>query len=121
MKKIAFLPLLVIVLSSVFFFHSFILQGKLPIPSDTIEVLYHPFIDYSIKHFPTGVPVKNFLMTDPIRQQYPWRWLAVSLEKRGQFPLWNPYSFAGTPLLANFQTAAFYPLNIFLLILPFSF
>ncbi|MGE3909347.1 MAG: YfhO family protein [Chloroflexota bacterium] len=28
---------------------------------------------------------------------------------RGQLPLWNPYLFAGTPYLANPQTAVFYP------------
>lgn len=121
MNKKAFLPLIIIVLSCLFFFHSFLLHGKFPIPSDTILVLYHPFIDYSVKHFPNGVSVKNILITDPVRQQYPWRWLAISLEKQGQFPLWNPYSFAGTPLLANFQTAAFYPLNILLFLFPFSF
>jgi hypothetical protein len=121
MKKNVFLPLIIIVLLVFFFFNSFFLQGNLPIPSDTIEVLYHPFIDYSATHFPNGVHVKNILITDPVRQQYPWRWLAVSLEKGGQLPLWNPYTFAGTPLFANFQTAAFYPLNILLFILPFSF
>ncbi len=120
MKKITFLPLLILILFSLFFFHSFFSLEKLPIPSDTIVGLYHPFIDYSVRHFP-GVPVKNSLITDPVRQQYPWRWLAISLEKQGQFPLWNPYSFAGTPLLANFQTAAFYPLNIILFISPFFF
>src|SRR6185437_11092656 len=120
MKKIAYLTLLVIVLLVLFFFHSYILQGELPIPSDTIVTLYHPFIDFAAKHFPNGVPVKNILITDPVRQQYPWRWLAVSLEKYGQLPLWNPYSFGGTPLMANFQTAAFYPFNLLLLILPFS-
>src|SRR5579859_2481553 len=121
MNKNAFLPLIIIVLYSFSFFHSFLLEGKLPIPSDTIIGLYHPFIDYATKHFPNGVPVKNILITDPVRQQYPWRWLAVSFEKSGEFPLWNPYNFAGTPLLANFQTAAFYPLNILLFIFPFSF
>jgi uncharacterized membrane protein YfhO len=40
--------------------------------------------------------------------------------KKGQLPTWNPYSFSGTPLLANFQTGAFYPLNILFFILPFT-
>ncbi|HEY4876451.1 MAG TPA: YfhO family protein, partial [Puia sp.] len=96
------------------------MQGKLPIPSDTIVGLYHPFRDLYAKEYPNGIPYKNFLITDPVRQQYPWRFLAVSLEKAGQLPLWNPYSFGGTPLMANFQTAAFYPLNILLFIFPFS-
>jgi hypothetical protein len=39
----------------------------------------------------------------------------MDMIKNGQFPLWNPYSFSGTPLFANVQTAAFYPLNILFL------
>ncbi len=68
-----------------------------------------------------GVPFKNYLITDPVRQQYVWRNLAVSQLLKGSLPLWNPYSFSGTPLLANFQTAAFYPLNFLYFFLPFDF
>lgn len=120
MKKIIFLPLIFLLLIVIFFYHSFLLKGELPIPSDTIVGLYHPFRDLYAKTYPNGIPYKNFLITDPVRQQYPWRWLVISLEKIGQLPLWNPYSFAGAPLLANFQSAAFYPLNILLFIFPFS-
>lgn len=120
MKKKIIAPILLVLLV-LFFSYPFFLHGKLPIPSDTIIGLYHPFRDFYAKQYPNGIPYKNFLITDPVRQQYPWRWLAVSLEKSGQLPLWNPYSFAGTPLLANFQTAAFYPLNMLLFLLPFSF
>jgi hypothetical protein len=31
--------------------------------------------------------------------------------KGGEWPLWNPYILSGTSLLANFQSAALYPLN----------
>lgn len=120
MKKNTFLPLLFLFITIIFFFHSFLSSGKLPIPSDTIIGLYHPFRDLYAKEYPNGIAYKNFLITDPVRQQYPWRFLAVSLEKSGLLPLWNPYSFGGTPLLANFQTAAFYPLNILLFLLPFQ-
>ena len=42
---------------------------------------------------------------------YPY-WVAVSRSLRsGQLPLWNPYLFAGVPLLANSQAGVFYPLN----------
>jgi hypothetical protein len=120
MKKITFLPLAFLLLIILFFFHSFFTQGKLPIPSDTIVGLYHPFRDLYAKQYPNGIPYKNFLITDPVRQQYPWRYFAVSLEKQAQLPLWNPYNFGGTPLLANFQTAAFNPFNILLFIFPFA-
>src|SRR5262245_11787605 len=29
--------------------------------------------------------------------------------RRGEFPLWNPLTFMGTPFLANWQSAVFYP------------
>jgi len=51
-------------------------------------------------------------------QFYPWRQLAVESIRAGQWPLWNPYLGAGTPLAANLQTAAFYPPNVFFLLMP---
>ncbi len=111
---------LILILTILIFFWKTILQGLLPIPSDTIIGLYHPFRDLYAKNYPNGIPFKNFLITDPVRQLYPWKNLVISAEKNFQLPLWNPYSFAGYPLLANFQSGAFYPLNILFLFLPFS-
>lgn len=120
MKKInLFLPIAIVVLVFIFFKPIF-LNGKLPIPSDTIVGLYHPFRDLYRLEFPRGIPFKNFLITDPVRQQYPWRYLSINIEKTFQLPLWNPYNLAGTPLLANFQTATFYPLNLLFFFLPFN-
>ncbi len=104
----------------VIFFWQFLLKGLLPIPSDTIVGLYYPFRDIYAKTNPNGLPYKNFLVTDPVRQTYPWRNLSISQLKSGSLPLWNPYNFAGAPLLANFQSAVFYPFNILFFILPFS-
>ena len=101
-------------------FQPFILEGKIPIPADTIVGMYHPWKDVIWDNLTAGVPFKNFLITDPVRQQYPWRKLATDIFKNKQLPLWNPYNFAGTPLLANFQSAVFYPLNILFFILPFN-
>ena len=50
----------------------------------------------------------------------PPRLFWVDAIKIGEFPLWNPYSYSGHPLLAVLQPAVFYPLNIFLIILPFD-
>lgn len=102
------------------FFWQFFLKGLLPIPSDTIVGLYHPYRDLYARDYPRGIPFKNFLITDPVRQQYPWKDLSIDLLKKGKLPLWNPYTFSGTPLLANFQSAVFYPLNIIFSILPFN-
>ncbi len=113
-------PVLIITGLVFLFFWQFFLKGLLPIPSDTIIGLYHPFRDLYAKNYPRGIPFKNYLITDPVRQIYPWKNLAVYMEKNLNLPLWNPYSLSGTPLLANFQSSVFYPLNILLFILPFS-
>lgn len=102
------------------FFKDIFLKNLLPIPSDTIVGLYHPYRDSYAGEYPNGIPFKNFLTTDPVRQQYPWKNLVIEAEKKMQLPLWNPYSFSGSPLLANFQSAAFYPLNLLFFIMPFE-
>lgn len=118
MKKL--IPIILITGVILVFFWQFLFKGFLPVPSDTIVGLYYPFRDAYFKTNPNGVPYKNFLVTDPVRQQIPWRKLVTDLEKKVSIPLWNPYNFTGTPLLANSQSAAFYPLNLLFLVLPFS-
>ncbi len=118
MKKII-APFFILFIVFLFFWQVF-LKGFLPIPSDTIVGLYYPFRDIYSKTNPNGVPFKNFLITDPVRQQYPWKNLTVSSLKKGELPLWNPYNAAGTPLSANFQSAVFYPLNILFFTMPFQ-
>src|SRR3989344_6713141 len=115
-----FLPIFFLIFISILFFWQVIFRGNFPIPSDTIIGLYHPFRDLYSKEYPRGVPFKNFLTTDPVRQQYPWRKLSVENFKKGEIPIWNPYSFSGTPHFANFQSATFYPLNILFFISPFD-
>jgi hypothetical protein len=44
--------------------------------------------------------------------------LWVEAVQAGQWPLWNPYSFAGQPLFASLQTGILYPPNILLLLFP---
>nr|MBI5455875.1 YfhO family protein [Candidatus Levybacteria bacterium] len=114
-----FLSFILILGFVVIFFWQFLLKGLVPIPADTIVGLYHPFRDFYAKDYPRGIPFKNFMITDPVRQQYPWKNLIIELEKKGQLPLWNPYTFAGGPLLANFQSGAFYPFNLIFFLLPF--
>ncbi len=64
-------------------------------------------------------PVKNGAMPDVITQIYPWKHLTIEAWKSKQIPLWNPYSFSGTPLLANYQSGVFSPFNLLFFILPF--
>src|SRR3990172_7137742 len=118
--KLSILPIVLFIFLVLFFFKPVLFENKLPIPSDTIIGLYHPFRDLFSKDYPNGIPFKNSLITDPVRQQYPWRELAISLEKKFELPLWNPYNLSGTPLLANMQSGALYPLNVLFFIFPFS-
>ncbi|MBI2443368.1 MAG: YfhO family protein [Candidatus Levybacteria bacterium] len=58
-------------------------------------------------------------MPDIIDQIYPWRHFSIQEWKKGRVPWWNPNSFSGNPHLANFQSAAFSPINALFFILPF--
>jgi hypothetical protein len=120
MKKLSFIPILLLVLALSLLGYQFFLKGKLPIPADTIVGLYYPYRDIYAATNPNGIAYHNPLITDPVRQQYPWRFLSIALEKQFELPLWNPYNFAGNPLLANMQSAPFYPLNFLLVIFPFQ-
>ena len=51
-------------------------------------------------------------------QFWPWHSLVKSSLLAGEWPLWNPLLGNGTPLLANLQSAVFYPLNLIYLMLP---
>jgi hypothetical protein len=51
---------------------------------------------------------------------YPYHVLPAALLRRGELPLWNPYTFSGLPLLADGQTALFYPVSWLFFVLPGS-
>ncbi len=93
-----------------------LLAGRLPIPLDALVGVYHPWADH-FWGFLAGVPYKNIALTDVFSQLYPWRSLALDIFRKWQWPLWNPYSFAGYPLAANWQSAPFFPLNLLMLAL----
>lgn len=82
----------------------------MPLPGDFVVGVYYPWLDYKWG-YPTGVPVKNPMTTDVVSFIYPMQMLAIDMLKNGQWPLWNPYILAGSPLLANFQSAPFSPTN----------
>lgn len=111
-------PILLFTLFVFLFFLPVFKDGKIPFPADTLVGLYHPWRD-AWSQYPQGIPYKNPLITDPVRQQYPYRLLSIEQLKAGIIPKWNPYVFSGTPQLANIQSATFYPLNFIFSIFPF--
>lgn len=64
------------------------------------------------KQAPNPGRVWDVLHADSVLQFYAWRDLVFEAWGKMQLPLWNPYQLMGTPLLANSQSAAFYPLHI---------
>ncbi len=63
-------------------------------------------------------PAWDVLIWDGAAQFYAWRDLVRTLWLSGELPLWNPYALCGTPLLANSQSAPFYPPHLLALPLP---
>ncbi len=58
------------------------------------------------------------LFGDVAVQFLPWKILIKRTLLSGHFPLWNPYSMAGKPLLANMQSAVLYPIDLLLMLFP---
>lgn len=94
------------------FAYPYWLKGLIPFSSDYLVTFFAPW-----QYF-FGMPVKNAAMPDIVGQMYPWKHLVIGLWKNGVIPLWNPNVFSGTPLLGNFQSAVFHPLNFLFFILP---
>lgn len=95
-----------------FFFYQTIFLGKVPFPGDILVSDFQPWRSTSYLGYGAGGIPNKAQYPDTIRQMYPWKTLAVESLKQGKLPLWNPYNFSGTPLLANFQTAALYPISV---------
>jgi len=53
----------------------------------------------------------DILQADGALQFYGWRDLVFEAHRTGKSPAWNPYQLGGTPLIANSQSAPFYPLH----------
>jgi hypothetical protein len=105
-------PFIVITVIVTIFFWKTVLKGLIPFPGDFIVGVYFPWLDYKWGGYVTNVPVKNPLLADIPSLIYPLREYSVEVMKSGEFPLWNPLQFGGYPLLAVFQSAVLYPLNI---------
>lgn len=112
MKKEWFLIILLLLLLGTFFFYKTVLFGLVPFPGDLLVAEYNPWKTYSYLGYVPGSFPNKAQYFDVLRQLYPWKTLVIDALTNLQLPLWNPYNFSGAPLLANFQSAVFYPLNI---------
>lgn len=110
-----FLPISIIIIVWLILCIPFFIYGKVPFPSDYQVANFSPWSAYP-KFYG---PVKNESMPDVIGQIYPWKKFTIDAIKAGTIPFWNPYSFSGTPHLANYQSAVLSPFNLGFILLPF--
>lgn len=106
-------PFIFIVFLWFAFSFPYFFKGSVPFPSDYLVSFFPPW------NAQYGMPVKNNAMPDVITQIYPWKKLTIDIWKSGNVPLWNPYSFSGTPHAANYQSAVFSPVNLLFFVFPF--
>jgi hypothetical protein len=107
------LPLVVCACLALLPTYPFVLQGKTPAPVDHAHRFapwYQPQPDYR----------RDILQMDGALQFLPWRDYMLEVERSGEVPLWNPYTFLGVPFLANSQSAPLYPLHLIWAATPFS-
>lgn len=112
-------PYLIILLAVCVFFWKIFFQGMVAVPGDLMTGAYYPWAEYHYG-YTVSVPIKNPLISDSFSQFFVWKKLIADSYKSHSWPLWNPYSYSGYPLLANFHSASLYPLNILFLINNFN-
>ncbi len=69
-----------------------------------LGVLFFKEIIFQIEWFTEDFFIQNF----------PFRFYAAVEISKLNFPLWNPYTFSGTPFFADIQMAVLYPFNLML-------
>lgn len=115
-KEIIGISIVLFVITCIFFYKVFL--GFVPFPGDLLVSEYGPWSSYSYLGYNPGSIPNKAQYFDTIRQLYPWKTEVIESLKQFSIPLWNPYNFSGSPLLANVQSAVFYPFNIFYFVLP---
>ncbi|MBI2012469.1 YfhO family protein [Candidatus Curtissbacteria bacterium] len=81
-----------------------IFLGKVNLNGNLLVSFYAPYGE--------NLPYKNSGL-DQLRIYFPFYKITLDSIKNFEIPLWSPYAFSGHPHMADFQTAVFYPLNIF--------
>lgn len=86
------------------FLHGAVFTSKLPVPVDEVARGY-PWHGL----FPDVTEARNGLTNDTVKLFLPWMQVVREEFSHGRAPLWNRYSFSGSPLLANSESAPFSP------------
>lgn len=91
-------------------FRPYMFDHKILFPSNLLVTAYAPWKYEPVPEYPNGPPNKP-IGFDDIRQFFPNRQLLKNAFQKGIVPLWNPYIYSGTPFMASFDTAVWYPLS----------
>jgi hypothetical protein len=85
---------------------------RVPIPLSQRDAM----LPWSLEPARPLAPAESWdpLWWDGVAQFLTWRWILGDAVRRGQLPLWSPWSFCGQPLAANGQAACFYPPTLLL-------
>jgi hypothetical protein len=87
--------------------------GRVLSPADRI----YDFAFFRASAPPGHTGGANPALSDPLLKFVPWRATIRDTLRQGRLPLWNPYIYAGTPLLANAESAVLYPIHLLGLLL----
>ncbi|MGC8870706.1 MAG: YfhO family protein [Brevinematia bacterium] len=88
---------------------------------EIVVLLFTLILFFSTVLFTDKLPGGQVLIfNDPLTQFIPWFHFAKESIGAGSLPLWNPYQACGVPHIANMQSAFFYPLNLFVYLLPWK-
>lgn len=100
------------------FFYKTIIYKYVPFPGDLLVSEYSPWKYSAFFGYNPGSYPNKAQYIDTLRQIYPWKTFVIDSFRASSLPLWNPYNFSGTPMLANFQSSVFYPFNFLYFLLP---
>src|SRR3990167_10525400 len=117
-KREFFVVFLILFFVTAIFFYKTFLHGLVSFPGDLLIAEYNPWKTYSYLGYNPGSYPNKAQYFDVLRQLYPWKALSISQLESGNITLWNQYNFSGAPLISNFQSAVFYPLNAIYKFLP---
>jgi hypothetical protein len=84
-------------------------------------LLVLPFVLFWPVWWPNEDLRRSFAFGDFVQQYYPMRAFVAGEWRAGRLPLWDPYTYSGTPAAAASLFAAFYPLGIWLAFFPVPF
>lgn len=113
LPELLLIPILLLILLSIYFW-PVLFRGFVLLPADMI--FEFPFFREAAP--PDFQHASNALLSDMVLKFYPWHTVAREAIQNGQFPFWNPYIYAGTPLFANAESAILYPINLVGYLLP---